>query len=81
MDIFDGKAKDAIEEMYLRLESRINELSNQLKENFLPNAVEKMRSNIFKTVIISFFIGVVAGALFVFFGVKNKKRIDKKFKR
>lgn len=75
---FDTNIKDAIEEFYFKMESRINELANQLKETVIPSTVEKLKGNIFKTIFFSFLLGFIFGFLVFLFGFRTKDKGKRK---
>lgn len=71
---FDKKSKEMFEDFYKKIEGRINELQEQIKENVIPQTEEKLKKNIFKTVLISFGAGFVIGILVMIFGTFRGKR-------
>jgi len=73
-DGFEKKAKEVFEDLYKKFDSRIRELSNQIKDNILPDTQERLRQNIFKTVFISFGIGFIIGAFIALFGLKSPSK-------
>jgi ElaB/YqjD/DUF883 family membrane-anchored ribosome-binding protein len=74
MDKLEKKAKEIFDDLYKKMDGRIRDLADQLKENFLPEAEEKLRKNVFKSVIVSFIIGFVLGLIFSIFGSKRGKK-------
>ncbi|MBN2545322.1 MAG: hypothetical protein JXB50_05955 [Spirochaetes bacterium] len=75
-DNLEKRAKEIFEDLYKKFDLRVKELSNQIKDNILPDTQERLRQNIFKTVLISFGIGFIIGAFIALFGFKSpsKKR-------
>ncbi len=72
---FEQKAKDIFDELYKKLEGRVKNLTEKVKDNLLPDAEEKLRKNVFKTVFISFGIGFVFGIVVTMFGfIKSGKK-------
>jgi ElaB/YqjD/DUF883 family membrane-anchored ribosome-binding protein len=72
---FEEKAKDIFDDLYQKLEGRIKNLTDQVKDNLIPDAEEKLRKNVFKTVFVSFGIGFVFGIIVTFFGfIKSGKK-------
>jgi hypothetical protein len=72
--IFDKKTFDMFDDFFRRVEGRIKDLSDQVKENVLPDTEEKLRKNVFKSVLISFFAGFLAGIIVMIFGFSRGKK-------
>jgi ElaB/YqjD/DUF883 family membrane-anchored ribosome-binding protein len=70
----ESKAKEIFEDMYYKLEARIKNLTNQVKKNILPDTEEKLKKNVFKTVIFSFGVGFVIGIILTLFGISSGKK-------
>lgn len=72
---FEKKAKDIFDDLYKKLEDRVKNLSEQVKDNLIPDAEEKLRKNVFKTVFVSFGVGFLFGIIVTFFGfIKSGKK-------
>lgn len=71
---FDKKSKEMFDDFYRKIESRIGELQDELKENFIPQTEEKLRKNVFMTVLMSFGVGFIVGIIVMLFGSLRGKR-------
>ncbi|HPO51079.1 MAG TPA: hypothetical protein PLO89_12205 [Spirochaetota bacterium] len=71
---FDKKSKEMFDDFYRKIEGRIGELQDELKENFIPQTEEKLRKNVFMTVLISFGVGFIVGIIVMLFGSLRGKR-------
>ena len=74
IDKLEKKAKEIFEDLYSKMEDRIKDLSTQVKKNILPDTEKKLKKNIFKSVLLSFGIGFIAGIIFMTFGTNNGKK-------
>ena len=70
----ESKAKEIFEDLYYKLEGRIKNLTNQVKKNILPDTEEKLKKNVFKTIIISLGIGFLIGVILTLFGMSSGKK-------
>jgi hypothetical protein len=71
---YEKYTKEMFENFYGKVEGRIKELSDQVKDNILPKTEETLKKNIFKTVLISFGAGFIIGILVVVFGFRRGKK-------
>ncbi|MCK4798889.1 MAG: hypothetical protein KAT05_16055 [Spirochaetes bacterium] len=74
IDKLEKKAKEIFDDLYNKMESRIKDLSEQVKDNIVPDTEEKLRKNIFKSVFFSFGIGFIFGVIITLFGISNGKK-------
>ncbi len=72
--LFDKKTFEMFDDFFRRLEGRVKDLSDQVKENVLPDTEEKLRKNVFKSVLISFFAGFIIGVVVMIFGSTRGKK-------
>ncbi len=70
----EKKAKEIFDDLYEKFDKRVKDLSNQFKDNIIPETEEKLRKNVFKSVFISFGIGFIVGILVVVFGFNGGKK-------
>lgn len=70
----DVKSNEYFEEIYKKLDNRIKDLSDVLKDSIIPDTETKLKNNIFTTVIVSFFAGVVTGMLIMVLGGHGRKK-------
>lgn len=69
------RTRELFEEFYGKLENRIKDLSSQLNSDFIPKTEEKLKQNVFKTLIVSFCAGFIVGVILMFIGIiRGKKR-------
>ncbi|OHD13751.1 MAG: hypothetical protein A2086_13470 [Spirochaetes bacterium GWD1_27_9] len=67
--------KELFEDFILKIKNRASDLGEQIKENIIPEAEEKLKKNVFKSVLISFGIGLLIGIIITLFGIaRGKKR-------
>ncbi|HOV14073.1 MAG TPA: hypothetical protein PK771_07300 [Spirochaetota bacterium] len=71
---FDKKSKEMFDDFYKKIEGRISELQDQLKENIIPQTEEKLKKNVFMTVLISFGAGFIVGIIVMIIGSFSGKR-------
>ena len=71
---FEKKSKEMFDDFYKKIEGRINELQDEIKENFIPRTEEKLKKNVFMTVLISFGVGFIVGIIVMIFGSFSGKR-------
>ncbi|MCG8571604.1 MAG: hypothetical protein MJB14_15825 [Spirochaetes bacterium] len=69
-----NQTTEVIDEIYKRLDTRIKDLTETVKETIIPEAEGKLKKNIFVSIIVSFGVGFILGAFFVMSGSKKKKR-------
>jgi ElaB/YqjD/DUF883 family membrane-anchored ribosome-binding protein len=70
----EKKAKEIFEDLYDKMEDRVKGLSEKLKEDILPVTEEKLRKNVFKTVLISFGVGLLTGIIISAIGSGRGKK-------
>ena len=73
-DQLENKAKEIFEDLYTKMDSRIKDLSKQLKDSLLPDTEDKLKKNIFKTILISFGAGFITGIIIMAFGFFSGKK-------
>jgi len=70
----EKNTKEMMDDFYKKVEGRIKDLSDQIKENVIPKTEEKLKKNIFMTVIVSFAVGFIAGIIVIMFGNHSAKK-------
>lgn len=70
----EKKTKEMFDDFYKKVESRIKDLSDQVKDNIIPDTEEKLRKNVFTSVLVSFGIGFILGILVMIFGINGGKK-------
>jgi len=70
----DRKSSELFDDLYRRVEERLKELSDQLKEKVIPQTEEALKKNVFKTLSLGFLAGSVVGILLVVLGTHRGSR-------
>lgn len=68
----DINTKEVIDELYKKIDDRIKNLGDSLKDSLLPEAEHTLKKNIFTSIAVSFGVGFFLGILIAFLG-KSKK--------
>jgi ABC-type Fe3+ transport system permease subunit len=71
---FEQKTKEMFENLYSRMENRFQEISYNLKDRLIPDTEAKLKRNVFKTVLISFAAGFIAGIAIMLTGYFSGRR-------
>ena len=67
----DRKNSEMFDDLYARVEERMKELTEQMKNKILPQTEESLRKNVFKTVSLSFLAGSIVGILLMALGTRR----------
>ncbi len=70
----EKKTKEMFDEFYRKMESRIKNLTDQVKDNILPEAEEKLKKNVFITTLVSFGLGFIVGIIVMLFGLSGGRK-------
>ncbi|HOL57294.1 MAG TPA: hypothetical protein PLD75_07025 [Spirochaetota bacterium] len=71
---FEKKAKEMFDDFYKKIEGRIKDLTEQVKDNILPEAEEKLKKNVFMSMIVSFGLGFIVGIIVMLFGLGSGRK-------
>lgn len=69
-----SETKELIDDLYKKIDSRIKDISETVKEQIIPEAESTMKKNIFTTVMVSFGAGLILGLLLAFTTTKKGKK-------
>lgn len=71
---FQKTTKDMFDDFYKKVEGRIKDLTEQVKDNILPEVEEKLKKNIFISMVVSFGFGFIFGIIITLFGLFSGKK-------
>lgn len=71
---FTKRSKEMFDDFYKKIEGRISDLQDQIKENVIPQTEEKLKKNVFISVLISFGVGFIVGVIVMLIGSLSGKR-------
>ena len=71
---FEKKAKEMFDDFYRKIEGRIKDLTEQVKDNILPEAEEKLKKNVFVSMLVSFGFGFILGIIVMLFGLGSGRK-------
>lgn len=71
---FEKKTKEMFEDFYRKIEGRIKDLTEQVKDNILPEAEEKLKKNVFVSMFVSFGAGFIVGIIVMLFGLSGGRK-------
>jgi len=66
--------KAMLNDLYKKVDSRVKNISNEIKTNLIPKTEKKLKQNIFSTVLIALGIGFILGVFVMLFGFLNGKK-------
>lgn len=73
-EVSKKKESDLFDDLYHKMEKRIKDLSEQIKDTIIPDTEERLKKNVFTSIFFSFGAGFILGIVATLYGINRGKK-------